>query len=214
MITVAIGDVHGCLDQLKMLMDIIERKYSQDVKKYVFVGDYIDRGPDSKGVVDYIIHLSKVREVVTLLGNHEDMMMQNMAGWYQNGGYATNVSYGDTWPMETSHKDFYDNLKLYHDDGKRFFCHAGVACEPLEANDKMTLIWIRNPFLQSKKKWSRLIVHGHTPSFKADIYPNRINLDQACVFGGRLLAAIFDEKKVEPIDYLSVDGLDRRPGPL
>lgn len=218
-LTFAFGDIHGCYEQFNQLLQKVDSYPSKGKKiKLLFVGDYIDRGPDSKKVVDTIIDLQNDKyqkgiEVIALKGNHEDMMMERMAGWYHNGGYATEKSYGDKHPMDTEHRSFYQGLKLFHDDGKRFFCHAGVTHEPLESNDKMTLIWVREPFLSNKKKWSRLIVHGHTPSYTVEVKENRINLDSACVFGGKLSCAVFNDEHVEPITFLDVPGLKERPGP-
>jgi serine/threonine protein phosphatase 1 len=110
---IAIGDIHGCLEQLKQLID----KLPKD-KQLVFLGDYIDRGPDSAGVISFLRALSTERDCVFLSGNHEDMMLSNQDLWLINGGYQALLSYGlHAIPSGTlflgTDLEFFESLKLY-----------------------------------------------------------------------------------------------------
>lgn len=218
-LTFAIGDIHGCLEQLENLMEKIYEKYYYlcSNPKFVFVGDYIDRGPNSKEVLDFLMALQgwSPDKVICLKGNHEDMMMdakfRASHAFYNNGGDKTLKSFGVELIADVPEEyiDWMKNLPLYHDDGKRFFVHAGVLHEPLASNDANTMLWVRDQFLRNTTQWSRLIVHGHTPRSGIDILPNRINLDSGCVFGDYLTCAVFNDKQVQPIDYMQVEGLKK-----
>lgn len=226
MITFAIGDVHGCLSQLKALFGKInvyraDHNISDADTRIVFVGDYIDRGPDSRGVIQTIMNMQKAsREddsspgLVALKGNHEDMLLNNINGFLGNGGIETLKSYGWNGGPDISgyipadHLEWIKNLPLYFDDGKRFFVHAGVYPDddlnPPKSSPQ-AMMWIRQEFLGSKFVWPRLIVHGHTPR-GVEILPNRINIDSACVFGDALTCAIFNDEQIRPLEYLQVEG--------
>jgi serine/threonine protein phosphatase 1 len=198
----AIGDVHGCAEELQAL--IHKLPLDQD-SILVFLGDYVDRGPDSKGVIDTVLDLSEIYNVIALKGNHEWLMQQYLAkpndpvasgNFILNGGSATLASYstdGVTFSIPASHRDFLDGLELFHVTDKHFFVHAGIPPNydfQTKPDEKMAhqFLWIRNVFLDSKQKWPRIVVHGHTPVEKAEQLPNRINLDTGCVFGRRLTA--------------------------
>lgn len=198
--TFAIGDVHGCAAELEALLDRLRTKSSDTV---VFLGDYVDRGPSAKRVIDLILDLSKVCRVVALKGNHEAMFLDFLnhpesvgAGLFiLNGGAATLASYssGDgSFEIPESHIEFLQNLKLTHETETHFFVHAGVPLEPLaklNAKDQeQHLLWSRHPFLSTDFKWEKMIVHGHTPAPEPERRPNRINIDTGCVYGGSLTA--------------------------
>ena len=216
--TYAIGDIHGCLDKLRSLLLRCEMHADGRPSAFVFVGDYIDRGPQSSAVIDCLIDLKAQlgENVVTLMGNHEAMALAAFDGsgpvrlWLAQGGLATLKSYGIAEPRELprTHVDWLRALPLRYDDGRRFFVHAGVnPATPLEAQNDFDLLWIREPFLSHRGDYGRLIVHGHTPL--ADGVPelrgNRLNLDTGAVFGGPLTAAIFAAAQTGPIGFLQAD---------
>jgi serine/threonine protein phosphatase 1 len=210
-VTYAIGDIHGCMDKLRRLVKRCQSDAGDQIK-FVFLGDYIDRGPDSRAVVEYVIELqSRMTRVVCLLGNHENLALAALHGsldeaqWLFNGGGATLRSYGITAAAEmpNEHIAWMKSLPTHHDDGRRFFVHAGVnPSRPLDAQDDHDLIWIREPFLYSNKDYGRLIVHGHTPVRAVEVRPNRVNIDTAAVLGGPLTAAAFNDLMTRPIKFL------------
>ena len=212
--TYTIGDIHGCLDQVQRLVELCERDAGAQRAKFVFLGDYIDRGPDSRNVIDFLIDLQKWSpdEIICLRGNHEELLLAAVdapdweENWLRNGGIQTLQSYGAatvaTIPQD--HIDWIRSLPKFHDDGLRFFVHAGVHPDrPLESQDEHDLLWIREPFLSSTKDFGCLVVHGHTPlsSGKPDIHFNRLNLDTAAVYGGPLTAALFSERVTGPEQF-------------
>jgi len=214
----AIGDIHGCLKALKDLMVQLPLKAEDEV---VFLGDYIDRGPDSKGVVDYLLENQKPNWHF-LRGNHEQMMLEwlgtpnslTASNWLLNGGYDTIQSYlpnkafmdevrGDGAHMlfqsniPHTHAEFYNSLALTHETPDYYFCHAGVDLDrPLNAQEQDDLLWIRRKFLQDPRPTPKLVIHGHTPVDKLDISKDRIDLDTGCVYGGSLTALALPEMKV------------------
>ncbi len=211
----AVGDIHGSLDQLRELVARCEEDAAGREAKFVFVGDYIDRGPDSRGVIEFLLTLQRrmTGRVITLMGNHESMALAAVdmglhAGhWLMEGGDKTLRSYGvrraNALPRE--HVDWLRSLPLTHDDGVRLFVHAGVNPErPLDAQEDDDLLWIREPFLSDARNYGRLIVHGHTPARgdKPDIRANRVNVDTGAVYGGALSAAVFDDGVVTPVAIL------------
>jgi len=204
--TYAINDIHGCLRQLENLVTLCEVDAAEQPIKFVFLGDYIDRGPDSRGVVEYLIELQAFTPdcVICLKGNHEDMLLKAFEDegledhWLRNGGTQTLYSYQvpSAVDLPRRHLDWFRSLPASHDDGMRFFVHAGVhPARPLDQQDEGDLLWIREPFLSSQKDFGRFIVHGHTPltSGISDQRPNRLNIDTGAVFGGPLTAAVFEE---------------------
>lgn len=214
-LTYAIGDIHGSLDKLRALFARCEAHAAGRPMKLVFLGDYIDRGPESFGVIDFLLTLRKRRgdAIVTLKGNHEEMALsvidgQSAAGpWLVQGGAETLESYEVAQPGDIPrvHVDWMRALPLRHDDGRRFFVHAGVnPALPLDAQNANDLLWIRQPFLSDPRDYGRLIVHGHTPleTGLPDLRGNRLNVDTAAVFGGPLTAAVFDDTKTEPLGFL------------
>jgi serine/threonine protein phosphatase 1 len=217
-LTYAIGDIHGCLDKLCGLLLRCEKHADGQPMSFVFVGDYIDRGPQSCGVIDCLIDLKAQHgeRVVTLMGNHEAMALAVIDGsgparlWLAQGGLATLKSYGiaELRELPRAHVDWLRALPLRYDDGRRFFVHAGVnPATPLEAQNDFDLLWIREPFLSHRGDYGRLIVHGHTPLLGGvpDLHGNRLNLDTGAVFGGPLTAAVFDDAQTEPVGFLQIE---------
>jgi serine/threonine protein phosphatase 1 len=213
--TYAIGDIHGLLDRLRSLVARCEADADGQPMRFVFVGDYIDRGPDSRGVVEFLIDLQSRRgdDVVFLMGNHESLALAaidsnlNVGHWLLNGGDMTLDSYGIASAQElpADHVAWLRALPLRHDDGRRLFVHAGIhPARPLDDQDDHDLIWIREPFLSDPRDYGRLIVHGHTPirAGMPDVRPNRVNIDTGAVFGNALTAAIFTDDRTEAIGFL------------
>jgi diadenosine tetraphosphatase ApaH/serine/threonine PP2A family protein phosphatase len=211
----AIGDIHGSLQKLRDLMTLCERHADGRPTTFVFLGDYIDRGPDSRGVVEALMNLQSRRpdHVITLKGNHEAFPIGVVDGeiepefWLHEGGAATLRSYhiDDAFDLPDEHVAWLRSLPLYYDDGLRFFVHAGVDPDkPLGAQSDHDLIWIREPFLSDPRDYGRLIVHGHTPQTDGipDFRGNRLNLDTGAVFGGPLTAAAFVRAERNPLRHL------------
>jgi serine/threonine protein phosphatase 1 len=223
-LTYAVGDVHGSLDMLKALIGACREHASGRALQFVFLGDYIDRGPDSAGVVRFMMRLQDElgQALIALRGNHEAFVLGLLDGvvplrvWLRNGGGETLASYGvrEVTALPREHLDWMRSLRLSYDDGRRFFVHAGVDPQnPLDAQDEQALLWIREPFLSDPRDYGRLIVHGHTPIETAapDLRANRLNLDTAAVYGGMLTAAAFDDTQREPVAYLQASSLKPMP---
>lgn len=217
-LTYAIGDIHGALHKLQNLLARCEGHAAGRARRYVFLGDFIDRGPDSAGVVRVLREMATkppdgVAGVVTIMGNHEAMLLATFDGaiepanWIGQGGAMTLRSYGVAQARELppDDVDWLRALPLLHDDGRRLFVHAGIdPRRPLEAQDEEDLLWIREPFLAARCDYGRLIIHGHTPlaSGLPDLRTNRLNLDTGAVFGGPLTAAVFRDDATPPVTFL------------
>ena len=216
-LTFAVGDIHGCLGKLKRLMHACTARAEGRPARYVFLVDYVDRGPNSRGVIDYLIERQREDRagVTCLRGNHEQLALDAhrdpdaMPLWLANSGAATQRNYWQTGGvMSAEHLAWIDALPFCHDDGLRFFVHAGIDLDvPLDAQDRDTMLWIREPFLSLGDNFDtgRFIVHGHTPqmSGKPDLRRRRVNLDTAAVIGGPLTAAVFDDSRAEPLGFLT-----------
>jgi serine/threonine protein phosphatase 1 len=214
----AIGDIHGSLQKLRDLIAHCERYADGRPATFVFLGDYIDRGPDSAGVVDTVMDLqSRLKDrVIALKGNHEAVAIEVINGktaadlWLREGGAATLRSYGvgSARELPSEHVAWLRSLPLRYDDGCRFFVHAGIDPDkPLDGQSGRDLIWIREPFLSDPRDHGRLIVHGHTPLATGvpDLRSNRLNLDTGAVFGGPLTAAAFAGAQRDPIGFFQAD---------
>ena len=217
-LTYTIGDVHGCLDKLTELVRLCNGDSAGRAMRFVFLGDYVDRGPDSRGVIRFLleIHGAHPDRDIFLKGNHEDLLAAAADSdffeerWLSNGGNQTLESYRLTSAagLPEDHVNWLRRLPLSFDDGLRFFVHAGVHPDrPLDRQDDDDLLWIRKPFLTSERDYGRLIVHGHTPltDGEPDLRTNRLNLDTGAVFGGPLTAAVFDSDGTSPKRFLKVD---------
>ena len=216
--TYAIADIHGCLGKLQDLVRSCYADAAGQPMKFIFLGDYIDRGPESRGVVQFLMEIQQSRpeQDIFLKGNHEDLMAAAADSeffeerWLINGGVQTLKSYDLTRPADLpkSHVSWLRSLPLFFDDGLRFFVHAGVRPErPLDQQDEDDLLWITKPFLTSERDYGRLIVHGHTPLKNGlpDRRANRLNLDTGAVFGGPLTAAVFEPDQVGPKRFITAD---------
>ena len=225
----AVGDCHGCLEALRGLRAAIAADSARadaegpraDRRVVVYLGDYIDRGPDSRGVVDLLIGEPLAGfESVHLLGNHEALMRGFLDGedvapvWLRNGGAETLRSYGldvaalsGLWPggdapalrdalipaVPEAHRAFLDGLALSHVEGDYFFAHAGVRPGvPLERQGEIDLLWIREPFLGSTADHGKVVVHGHSAAAEVAVRANRIGIDTGACYGGKLTALVLE----------------------
>ena len=188
----AIGDIHGCLDQLKELMDKV-MPTSGD--KVIFLGDYVDRGPASAGVINYLIEFGiAFPATIFLRGNHEQMFANYLEGhdpamFLINGGLKTLDSYQHSgqWPMPAAHNTFLQDLINCYETEDYIFAHAGLRPDiPLFEQDINDLLWIRQEFISSSYDWGKTVVYGHTPLKKPFLTETRIGLDTGCVYGRQL----------------------------
>ena len=220
MVVFAIGDVHGRLD---LLAEMHARIAAEIMRvrpadwRIVHLGDYVDRGPDSKGVIEFLIRQTAAdRRIVSLAGNHDIGFLDFLAepdpdGLFAgNGGDETARSYGVEIDFESrrgldaSHRALVEALPRSHSDflwalersaifGDFFFCHAGVRPGvALDAQDPADLIWIRGEFLRHRELYAKVIVHGHTPVREPEVLANRVNVDTMAFASGRLAALVID----------------------
>jgi serine/threonine protein phosphatase 1 len=193
----AIGDVHGCFDKLQVLMEKIPVDLAQDT--LVFIGDYIDRGPNSIEVVDFLANLNKRQPgIIFLKGNHEDMLEKYLNGtdrftYLLNGGQRTLDSYlrkpvpSELYPIPPDHLKFYQSLKLYYETNEYIFVHAGLRPGvPLESQETEDLLWIRDRFIHTKYDFGKRVIFGHTPLAEPLVESNKIGIDTGAVYGNSL----------------------------
>lgn len=206
-----IGDVHGCLDMLKRLMDKID--WSPDRDRLIFLGDYIDRGKDPKGVVDYILDLTRQSSLVECLkGNHEAMFLDFITGrdrfmFIINGGWKTLESYGmyetdeDDSAIPSEHRAFYESLKLYIELEDYYVVHAGFKPHlDIAKQTEDELLWIRKSFVSSKYDFGKRVLFGHTPFKEPLIKKNKIGLDTGAVYGNKLTCLELPELKFHSVE--------------
>jgi serine/threonine protein phosphatase 1 len=217
LLTYAIGDIHGTDSKLASLLEHCLNHADTRPFRLVFLGDYVDRGPGSRQVVDSLIKLQTAapQRIICLKGNHEDMLMSAVRGddgpWLHNGGGATLTSYGvrHVTELPAEHLEWFASLPFAIADQKRFFVHAGIKPGiPLHEQSKADLLWIREPFLLDPRDHGLYVVHGHTPipAGVPELRRNRLNLDTGAYFGGPLTAAVFDETTAGPLAFLTDDG--------
>lgn len=180
--TYVVGDIHGCANKLKKLLKLIE-----DFDQLIFVGDYIDRGPSSKEVLDIIMDFDKSDNVIALKGNHEDMCVYAHLGidffnWsFRNGGKETIKSFDGNIPE--NYLKWMKDLPEKFENDLGYFIHAGMMPGiPFEEQHRDDILWLREPFLSTDFKWNKVIYHGHTPVKEVDIKSNRVNVDTGCVY--------------------------------
>lgn len=221
----AIGDVHGRLDLLDRLLGEIAADAAQAPDRrvvVVFLGDLIDRGPDSRAVIERVAAgppdagpLAGAR-YVCLRGNHEDILLQFLADfsvgprWFRNGGLEAVRSYvgevdagmAHDYPrlqrmlyraLPTHHLRFLSSIPARHEEGDYLFVHAGARPGvALESQDPYDLMWIREPFLSAREPWDKMVVHGHTVAPEPEERAHRIGIDTGAYRTGRLTALVLD----------------------
>jgi serine/threonine protein phosphatase 1 len=217
-ITFAIGDIHGCHDLLIRAFDAIEAHAGDRGADVVCLGDYVDRGPDSRLVVEMLMGGPR-RDCDTLTclkGNHEDILLQahddagRIGWWVGNGGGATLQSYGGEVPE--NHRQWMRDLPSALAVNGRLFVHAGIMPGvPIEDQEEDVVLWIRDRFLQSEADHGAYVVHGHTPVWSGkpdpalpEIWPNRTNLDTGAFHTGVLSVGVFEGERGPPSHVLRI----------
>lgn len=188
----AIGDIHGCHQLLQQLLEKVQPTATDQL---VFLGDYIDRGPESRQVIETLLQLrEEFPRTVFLKGNHEQMLLGFLAdddqlGFLVNGGTRTLQSYrqGEHVRIPETHLQFFDNLQTGFETEGFIFVHAGMRPGiPFHQQRETDLLWIRADFLNSDYDWGKTVVFGHTPQTEAMMEPTRIGLDTGAVYGRQL----------------------------
>jgi serine/threonine protein phosphatase 1 len=215
-----IGDIHGRSDLLdRMVIEISRDLEARPVGTALTVtlGDYVDRGADSRGVLDRLVRNPFPTSLVALKGNHESLFAAFLQDptvadhWRRLGGLETLHSYGVPVAslmmgknyeeaatglraaVPPAHLEFLGSLRTHLSVGKYFMCHAGVRPGiALERQGEQDLLWIREEFLSSRANFGKIIVHGHTPTESPEVLPNRINVDTGAFMTGRLTCAVLD----------------------
>ncbi len=227
MLVYAVGDIHGRSDCLRRAHDLIDRDAAErgvgDRTLEIYIGDYVDRGPDSKGVVDLLIARSLMGSLVALRGNHEIVMGSFLRGqtdfeeWRRLGGLETILSYGvaargllekgGVRPRDLAerlpapHLHFFSSLKSVYPLGRYCFAHAGI--KPGVAIGRQSiaeLAWIRDEFLTFGGDFGSIVVHGHTPVAAVEFLRNRINIDTGAYLSNRLSVLRIDAKGASALE--------------
>lgn len=184
---------------MRALMDQVEPEIDPAQDTLVFLGDYIDRGPSSFDVVEYLIRLkARFTDVVFLKGNHEEMLELYLNGvdrtiYLMNGGNRTLENYLDHSdenepdPIPVAHRNFLSSLTLFHETEEYIFVHAGLKEKvPLDRQKHEDLLWIREKFIYSTYDFEKQVVFGHTPFTEPLVMPNKIGVDTGAVYGNKL----------------------------
>lgn len=220
----AIGDIHGRADLLTRTTEYVAMHLQQfpiRASVCIFLGDYVDRGPDSRSVLEMLTS-GFPTQIVPLRGNHELMLLDFLrdpataANWRYNGGIETLHSYGldvsgfrsgaqfqevaeqFRVQLPPEHLEFIRSTRQSISIGDYFFCHAGVRPRiPLEQQREEDLLWIRDEFLSSEFYHGKVVVHGHTPVLKPEIKHNRVNIDTGAYISGRLTTLVLEGERQE-----------------
>jgi len=223
----AIGDIHGCDTQLGNLHAIIADDLARrpiDNAVLLHIGDYVDRGVDTAGVLARLAAGARVDAIptVNLLGNHDETMLHALSGdraaatdWLFAGGKPALESYGidpdsprESWlpQVPPAHLEFLRRLTLSHREGGYVFVHAGVRPGiALERQTREDMLRIRQPFLYTEQDLGAVVVHGHTPVKQPVVRHNRIAIDTGAVFGGKMTCVVLEG---ETIGFLTADPVD------
>ncbi|HFC46818.1 MAG TPA: serine/threonine protein phosphatase [Dissulfuribacter thermophilus] len=212
---VAIGDIHGMLFKLESLLDALPISWETDL--VIFLGDYVDRGPDPKGVVERLVELRREfgQNIRFLLGNHEYMFLNYLERrgiigeipyksdlplddtFLATGGESTLGSYfraHDGLFVPEDHLEFFLGLVPMIEEEEYVFVHAGLRPKrPIHEQSIEDLLWIRHEFIDSDYDWGKRIVFGHTPLSSPLVQPQKIGIDTGAVYGGPLTAVILPE---------------------
>ena len=216
-LTYVIPDIHGRYDLLSDALTDISARSGGEAGAIVTIGDYVDKGPDSKAVIDRLLTgVADGWRFVALKGNHDAMMVQalrdpaKMPSWMAKGGDAALASYGgDPAAVPQTHIAWLDQLRLMHVDAHRVYVHAGVDPEtPLDRQSEATLLWKRYPKGFSGGFGNLHVVHGHDNFPDGPLlFEGRTNLDTLAWRTGRLTVGVFDDDRPGgPVDFIVVRG--------
>lgn len=184
-----VSDIHGEIDKLESILD--EASYDSDKDQLILLGDYIDRGPDSKAVIDKVKELVENDGAVAIKGNHDDMFIRSQYEaeatelWKINGASSTLNSYqGKKEELEEDQQWMEENLELYHETDDYIFVHAGLEPEtPIKEQEQDTMLWTRHT---DRIGLGKTVVHGHTPVKDITYYEDQIDIDTGAAYGGKL----------------------------
>jgi len=216
----AIGDIHGRSDLMRQMLDRIDAELAVQKaprQHIIFLGDYVDRGPDTRGVLEILTALCDCEDIILLAGNHEEFMLAALedftefSSWIWAGGRETLLSYDINVPLKVRPEDLFvafnearekipaahiallRRLKTHHVAGDYAFVHAGIRPGmPIEQQSKRDLLWIRDEFVAHTGRHSHVIVHGHTPVDEPDVRTNRINIDTGAYITGNLTCLVLE----------------------
>lgn len=208
----AIGDIHGCLDKLQRLLERMNYSGSELI---VFIGDYVDRGPHSAEVVEFLAKLRMENPFLQFLrGNHEDMFFDwlrrrnefwpvapvldySAEVWVMNGGKETIASYQSRFPaapafVPDGHVPFFQKLQLKVETKDFIFVHAGMSTRRDAPKD---LLWVRDAFHQKPTELKKTVIFGHTPFPAPLVHDDKIGIDTGACYGGKLTAVRLPERE-------------------
>ncbi|MFK7940367.1 MAG: metallophosphoesterase [Roseovarius sp.] len=215
-----IPDIHGYLDKLEAALALVEREAGPDAR-IIFLGDLVDRGPDSCGVIQTVMDgIAEGRNWTVIRGNHDQLFLEFLDSgqissphlrdpmtWISKtmGAQDTLASYGivaseddPNWEgarraVPQAHRDFLATLPLYLETDELLFVHAGIEPGvPVQDNSPEQLMWMREPFLSDPRDHGRLVVHGHSPVDFPEHHGNRVALDGGAGWGRTLHVAVFE----------------------
>lgn len=216
----AVGDIHGMAGLLEATFARIDADMAAsppEAATEIYLGDFVDRGPDSAGVIKLLMARSQVRDVVCIAGNHEIYLLESLKDaaaltrWLGIGGRETLMSYGISPAREAdsavtqaewgrrfspAERAFFGTMRLRHQIGRFLFVHAGIRPGvPLEDQTVDDLTLIRDEFLLAPRNDGLIVVHGHTPVAEVDIRSNRINLDTGAYLTGKLSCIAIEQER-------------------